>query len=469
VTVSKRRVLIAVIAVLIGAAIVVAVGLSSATSSSAGLGGGANVVPANSVAFIAFDTDVNSSQQQALSALLAKFPGSDGLVAKLEGSIEGNSGLSWTNDIAPALGPEIDIAVLPTTPGGGTNVVLLTQPTDASKFNALVKSVAAHGGSTPVVGHASGWTIVGDSQAAIDQVTGATSYLGSDPAYQNATSQLTQGALLNAYANGAQARQLASGLGQAADMGLGKLVWVGADVVAASDGLKIEGFVNRGSTTASKTYTSSLVGQIPAGALAVVDFQADNINASAKSLPSPTGAALAKFAGMLGGETALYVSSGLPIPSLTLVTHPTDPQAVLDALNAMLAASGSGTGDPTTGGMGLGSMLGSLQLHHAQVGDTLVVSTSQEAVDAFTGSGKKLSDDPTFQSARSASGMPDQTTGFVYLNAKDAIPLVKGLAALSGSSSASSFPDLSALQTVTVYGSGATDGVDKVTFFIEVH
>src|SRR5205085_9383367 len=122
----------------------------------------------------------------------------------------------------------------------------------------------------------------------------------------------------------------------------------------------------------------SLPDRIPAGALAVIDFQADgSADSGAHAAASPVDAALGKIAGTLGGETALYVSPGSPLPSLTLVTHPADPQAVLAALNDGLAAAGKAADGSSTGGFGLGSILGGLQLFHSEVGDALVVSTSQ--------------------------------------------------------------------------------------------
>ena len=463
----RRRVLLAGIVVLAAAAVFAAVGFGSAASAAPVLGGGAEVAPANTAAFVALDTTMSSSQWKALDGLLAKFPGWDALAGKLQQRFEQKTGLSWTNDVLPALGPEVDIAVLPTASGDKPDVVLLTQPSDPAKLTALLHQASTSGDSAPVVAHAGGWTVVGDSQAAVDAVTGATSHLAADPAYQTATGRLAQGALVDAYANGAQARQLLSALGHA-DTGSGKVVWAAGDAVASSDGLKLDGFVHRDGA-APQAYSSSLLDRIPAGALAVIDFQADSSGTpGAKALASPAGAALAKVAGTLGGETALYVSPGSPIPSLTLVTHPADPQATLGALNDALAAAGKAAGGTGTGGFSLGSILGGLQLFHSEVGDALVVSTSQQAIDAFTGSGTKLSGDSTFQAARQASGMPDQTTGFAYVDVKDALPLVEGLAALSGASGSKSMPDLSALHTLAAFGSGASDGVEQFTVFLEV-
>jgi hypothetical protein len=453
--------------VVAAAAVFAAVGFGSGTSAAPVLGGGAEVAPANTAAFVALDTNMSSSQRQALDGLLAKFPGYDTLVGKLQKGFEQKTGLSWENDVRPALGPEVDIAVLPTASGGKPDAVLLTQPSDPAKLLEVVRKSSTSGDSAPVVAQVGAWSVVADSQAALDAVTGATSHLAADPAYENATGLLERGALAHAYVNGAQARQLLSALGHA-DTGSGKVVWAAGDAVAVSGGLKVDGYLHRDGA-APQTYTASLVDRIPAGALAVVDFQADSSeDAGAHAANSPVGAALAKIAGTLGGETALYVSPGSPLPSLTLVTHPSDPQAVLDALKDGLDAAGKAAGGSSTDGFGFGSMLGELHLFHAEVGDALVVSTSQQAVDAFSGSGAKLSDDATFQAARQTSGMPDQTTGLAYVDLKDALPLVQALATLSGSSGSTPVPDLSALHTLTAFGSGSTDGVERFTVFLGV-
>lgn len=463
---GRRRMLAAGIAVVAAAAVFAAVGFGSGSSAVPALGGGAEVAPANSVAFVALDTNMNSSQWQALDGLLAKFPGYDTLVGKLQQGLEKKTGLSWTNDIQPALGPEVDVAVLPTASGGKPDAVLLTRPSDPAKFAALLQKLSASSGRPPVSAQVDGWTVVGDNQTAVDAVTGAPSHLAADPAYQAANGRLEQNALVDAYANGAQARQLMSALDHA-DAGSGKLVWAAGDAVAASGGLKLDGFLHRDGT-APQAYSSTLLDRIPADALAVVDFQADPGAAGAQVPASPIGAALAKVAGTLGGETAVYISAGSALPSLTLVTHPADPEAVLGSLNDALSAAGKAAGGSATGGFNLGSILSKLQLFHAQVGDALVVATSQQAVDAFTGTGPKLSADQTFQDAQQASGMPDQTTGFAYVDLKGALPLAQGLAALAGSTESTTLPDLSALHTLTGFGSGTSDGVQRFTLFLQV-
>jgi hypothetical protein len=462
------------VAVVAAAVVFAAVGFgsggSAVTSLGGGvtvLGGGAEVAPASTAAFVALDTNMSSAQWQALDGLLAKFPGYGTLVGKLQQGLEQKTGLSWANDVKPALGPEVDVALLPTASGGKPDAVLLTQPSDPAKLAALLQKLSTSGGPAPVSRQVGGWMVLGDSQAAVDAVTRATSHLAAEPAYQAATSRLERNALVDAYANGAQARQLLSALGHP-DTGSGKLVWAAGDAVTASGGLKLDGFLHHDGA-APQTYSSTLLNRIPAGALAVVDFQADTgVGSRAQAPASPLGAALANVAGTLGGETALYVSPGSPLPSLTLVTHPSNPRAVLGALNDALAAAVKAASGSSKGSFSLGSILNGLQLSHTQVGDALVVSTSQQAVNAFTGSGPKLAADATFQDAQQASGMPDQTTGFTFVDLKDALPLVQELAALSGATGPTAVPDLSALHTLTAFGSGASDGVERFTVFLEV-
>lgn len=443
-------------------------GGETGTAAGAGiaLGAGAEAVPADTVAFVAIDSDLGSTQRQALDGLLAKIPQHDTLLATLRQSFEQKTGLSWAGDVRPALGPELDLAVLPAVSGGTPQVVLLTQPAGPAKLDALLQKLAAAGGPAPVSAPVGGWTAVSDSRSALDAVSVASAHLAADSLYQEARARLAPQALLTAYANGAEARQLVSALGGRA--GAGHVVWAAADAVASDAGLTVDGFV-RSDVSGPQPYASALVGQIPSGALLVADFQAGQLSAAAASgSTNPVLEALGRVSATLGGETAVYVSPGAPLPAVTLVTHPSDPQATLGALGDALGAIGSATGGAGTGGLDIGALLGGLRLSHAQVGSALVVSTSQQAIDAFEGSGTKLVDDATFREAQTASGMPDETTGFVYVNLKDSLPAVQGLLALAGGGSAAGTVDLGALRTLTLYGAGASAGVSEFTAFLEV-
>lgn len=442
-------------------------GGSGAVSGAGGApGGGASVAPADAAAFVAVNTDLGSSRWQAVNDLLAKIPGSDTLLAGLRQSFEQQSKLSWANDVKPALGPELDVVVLPAATGGKPETVLLTQPSDRAKLDALLAKLGQTGAAQPLTADVNGWSAISETRAALDAVGGASSHLADSSVYQEAAGTLAGDALVTAYANGAEAQQLVSALGGSLPSGHRQLVWAAADVVASSGGLRVDGHVRAEGGTQPQPYASQLVHRIPSGALAVADFQVSPQTGTPSSSSSPLGGALQSLRSALGGETAVYVSPGAPLPALTLVTRSSDPQAVLDALQATLASLGSAAGQGTTGSLDLGSLLGGLQLSHALVGQDLVVSTSQQALDAFRGGGRKLADDGTFQEATSAAGMPDRTTGFVYVNLKDALPAVQGLASLAGASLPGG--DLSALRTLTAYGSGTSGGSSSFTAFLEV-
>lgn len=464
----RSRLVVAIGAAAAAAFLAAGCGGGGAAVGAGAEGGAATVAPADSVAFVAIDSDLGSSRWKALDGLLGTLTGNGGLVATLRQALEQKTGLSWANDIAPAIGSELDLAVLPAVSGGKPQAVLLTQPADPSKLDALLGKLSASGGTKPVSAQVGGWTAVADSQAALDAVSAASSHLGDDTVYQEATSKLDSGALVRAYANGAEARQLVSALGGTAPTSNAQLVWASADVVPASGGLRVDGFVRSDGAAAPQTYDAALPQKIPSGALLVADFQADRLQtAGAPAGSSPLGTALQKVAGALGGETALYVSPAAPIPAVTLVTQPTQPQAVIDGLHDVLTSAGSLAGGANTGGFDLGTILGALTLSHRMVGSDLVVSTSQQQVDAFAGGGKTLAEDPAFTGARSASGMPAATAGFVYANLADALPAVQALAKLAGATVPGGL-DLSTLQTLTAFDAGSSGGISRFGAFLQV-
>lgn len=459
----RARLIFGVTAAVLAAGLLAGCGGSSgAGSGSATIGGGASIAPADSVAFVAVDTDVSSAQWQAVDGLLQKFPGHDALLTKLQQSFEQKTKLSWANDVKPALGPELDLVVLPAASNGKPELVGLVQPGDTAKLDALLAKVDAGTGKTLVSAQVGGWTAIAGSQAALDAVSGATTHLADDNTYQDATAKLSGDALASVYANGTEAHQLLGSLGKSIPTPAAgaQLQWASADVVAASGGVKIDGFVRtQGGAAPAKPYASALVGKIPSGALLVADFQASGEAVAA--LPNgKTPGPLAKLAAVLGGETALYVSPGEPIPALTLVTHPADPSAAADALDKAFSGLGA-----SAGSSGLGAILGNLHLYHAIDGGTLIASTSQQAIADFQGGGPKLADDGTFKDATAAASMPAETDGFVYVNLEKSLPLVEGLAGLMGAKLPAGLQnDLAPLQTVTAYAVTSGDETSFTAF-----
>ena len=174
------------------------------TSGSGDLSAGAAVTPASAPVYVTIDTDASSDQWKAADALLSKFPGRAQLLQSIQKELTKN-GLNYETEVKPALGKEVDIAVLDFEPK--YDVVGLLQPADDAKFAALIKKGNANDPNSKAVYEKVGdWTVVSDSQAKIDlykqQVDGAK--LADDPTFKDAMGKLSDSALAKAYANGAK-------------------------------------------------------------------------------------------------------------------------------------------------------------------------------------------------------------------------------------------------------------------------
>jgi hypothetical protein len=449
----------------------------SSGAGSSDLGGAASIAPANSVAFVALDSDVSSGQWEAVDGLLRTFPAHDDLLAKLRATFEKRSKLSWNDDVKPALGSELDLIALP---GKEPQLVGLTQGGDRAKLDALLQKLDK-GVATEQIGD---WTAFSSSRAALDAVKGATTKLSDNNTYRAAVAKLEGDALVRAYANGTEAQQLFASLGKQTPASAAvPVAWASAELVASGDGVRVNGYSHDGSTRGAASqfrrlpavpYASSLVDEIPSGALFVADFQVTPGEfqfSSSGALPAPlqkllgiTPAFLAELDDVLGGETALYVRPGLPIPEVTVVTQPDEvsraESTLADVLKTLRAAAAG-----TTGGIDLSSV----PVFHRAEGGQLIVSTSQQGIADLAAGGAKLSADPSFKGAQRASGMPAETTGFLYVNLATSLPLVQALGPLVGLKlpAGGSRADLGPLKTLTAFGT--REGEDTTfTVFLEV-
>jgi len=439
------------------AAAIVTAGCASAGASGPGsLDGAAAIAPANAVAFVAVSTDLGSSRWHGL----------------------GKQFLTQFQSLAPALGDELDVAVLP-----GKQVVAFTQPQDSAKLTALATK---HDAKTRVFGD---WTAIAKTTAAFDTVASATTHLSDNALFAAAMNRLPNDALVRAYANGEEAQQLLASIPGALqttsapahiryrlsntktsrfNIATTDFRWVAAAVTSTSDGLKLEAFARANGLTApgapryivhpTLAYVPALPDEIPSGALGVVDFQLspgsfENLAQLPPALVSLFGAKNAtalplQLDTLLGGETAIYVRPSLPMPEVTLVTEPTDTASASSTLDTLLAEL------PPT------SMFAHVKLYRTTIGGQFVVSTTQQGLDDFRGGGAKLSADPSFLAAKKQSGMGDSTTGFIYANVKEALPLL----ALAGVKLPAGLPNFG---TFMAYG-GASATESTLTAFLGV-
>jgi hypothetical protein len=453
---------------------------SSSSASSSGTASAASVAPADTPGFLAVNTDFGSDQWQTVDDLLQKFAGRDRLLQAIRNGLQQQAGLDYENDVKPALGPEVDLVWLDFN-GGGSDVVALTQPKDDAKFRALVDKANASGsaGGKAVTGKVGDWTIVADSQAKIDQFKSSSggSSLADNGDFKDALAGLPGDTVGKFYVSGSQAarafgRRLRP-LGVNAGSAAAKVSWIGGALEAQKDGLELEGNEKATGGSAVANFKSKLLGDVPSGALAVLSFRSTGAANAIKqfessplvqrelgSIERSLGTSLDSIAGLVGGEGALYVRQGSPIPEITLLLEESDPAqavATIDRIaeRARAATGGAGPTVSTVAGVTVKELsLGRFSLVYAGFGNELVLSTSKNAIADLRSSGGKLKDDADFKAVKDAAGMPDDNGGFLYVNVKDAVEVVKSYLQVAGSSIPPEVDaNLQPLQSLLVYGS----------------
>jgi hypothetical protein len=158
------------------------------------------------------------------------------------------------------------------------------------------------------------------------------------------------------------------------------------------------------------------------------------------------------LADALGGQAVAYVHAGLPFPEVTIASKPKDPeQAMRDVgrLIVKLAKPKAGPVPITVDGVTLQDVpLGALDIYYGTFDGTLVVSDSTTSVSALRASGDKLQ----------VPGLPDKTTGFLYLDVEHALPAVKAFAKLANQTVPARLEEyLRPLKTLVVYGTRDRD------------
>ena len=466
--------LLCLLAVLLVAACGGGGGGGSKSSSSGGGGSvpdGADFVPGSAPGFVYLATDPNGSQWKAANDLLQKFPGRAQLLSMIEQSLAKQK-LDYENDIKPALGPETDLGILKLQ-GQLGRILGVAKPNDETKFLALLDKLDSSG---PKLVHRTidGWTVVSDTQAALDASAAAHSgtSLKDNTLFTDGMGALPGDALAKVWFNGAAvtnaAKSKTGGAGTLA--GFGNLLWVAASAEAQADGLTVQAIAKSDKDVPLTNYSSDLVKQVPAGALAYLSFKgldgvlkslADNpaVQKQLGSIEQSLGVTLGELAPLFAGEGALYVRQGIPLPEITLALEVSDEAAAkstADKLFTRLApALGGEISTTTVAGVQVKQIrTSSISLYYGVFDGKLVVTDSTTGIAGLKDTGAKLADDSLFKDAKSAAGMPDSTAGFLYVNLKDSIPLIENLVTAQGGTIPPAVQqNLEPLNTALFYGS----------------
>lgn len=484
------------VALLLGAALVTAgCGGGEEGGGVAAGGDAAAVAPADAALFLSVNTDFESEQWQAADALLARFPSGDKLITEVLGDLEAE-GVDWETDVKPALGPEVALVGFSFS-GSDPSFVGFTQPRDDEKFAALL----ARSGEPVVTDEIEGWTVFSDKKESIDRFKAAreAGRLADSDTFQAATDGLSGDGIALIYLDGARLFEEASAGDAEAAQGLealtsafGTFRSLALELVAEAEGVRLNGAAEVEGGPALASYAAELPAQIPADVVAFVSFSnltdllggvLDAIGESAPDFDKQLGlvelglglSIRDDLLPLFAREGALVVAPGAPIPTVSLILEVDDDQQAAALVDKLVAGVGGFLGGgkqpvaTTIEGVPAKELaLEGFSLFYAGFDGKLVVTTSREGIAGLRAAGPKLADDPDFQAAREAAGMPDETTGFAYVNLGDAIRLAEGFAQTGGQAiSPEVSENLAPLESLLLYGTQA-DGTYGFSGFLEI-
>jgi len=242
---------------------------------------------------------------------------------------------------------------------------------------------------------------------------------------------------------------------------------------AEDDGIRIRGASSGGPATGGGETT--LADAVPGDAFVLLDFlgqgttdQLGRLKSNPQFAPvldelKEYGVTLDEVLALLNGEVAFYARPAGVIPELTLVLEPKDAAAALATIDKLMehlaAASGGKVESGTQGGHAVKTVdLGNFAIHYGAVDGKVLLTSGLNGIADYGTSGDRFPDSADFKEAKDAAGMPDSTGGFAYIDVKDVLPLLEGLAALSGKSLPSDVTEnLRPLRSFLAWSEGGPD------------
>jgi hypothetical protein len=464
----------------------VAAGCGGTTSAPASA---ADIIPAGVPAYLAVDTNADSTQWERLNALAGKFPDKQRAVDSLKRDLT-RDGLDWDTDLQPALGSELDFVMLDFA--HPHELVGLLQPKDEGAFKRAIEQAKKHDQSSKVVYDTfRGWTVVSDSQETIDAFErasdNANKMLSDDATFRRAMDKAGDG-ILRGYVNGDKAmaalRKSMGAQGAHYFERLGTLDWLVTSLRAKQDGLAWDTIVHGtpGSQLKELQVTpsnGSLERFVPKDALLYLAFHgtkgmfsgfADNPVLQQPGF-APLGKGLQQVGRVLQGENAVYVrAGGGSYPEVTLVASPgkgVDGVAELDRLFARFARDlGARPQKRTVAGVPARVIgTGDVSLLYANVGGKVVLSDAPGALSYAKQGGATVADSSEYRQAAKSSGLPGKPQAVLYVDIHSTIPAVERLA--HARIPAGIRRNLTPLRSAVEYAVGRSHEL-QVSFFLRV-
>src|SRR6266849_509014 len=388
----------AVLATLALGLALVASGCGSSTAANRTSSGtdAASLVPANALAYVSADANLDSQSWQVLTDLFGPL----------------DSKVDYKRDIQPALGDRVSLAVLGVD-NGKPEAVAIVQPTDVAKLQALAKKFD-RGTEHYTVESIGGWSVVADSATAFQSVRNANSgnSLADSGDFKSAMSQVQDASFATAYASGSGVAQLPAKLRALVRLA-GSPSWVAAGINVDKSALHVDVRAAGASTPAA--YRPALLHDVPSGAILAVSFKDVNQLLARIKAEATLRAALPPDLGglsSLGGEGVLYLLPGTLLPVVTLEVQSAKPEAAMRSLRALAAKAAK-----------------VLPLRVERHGSKVLLTNAAAGTSPGSGS---LVDDQPFKDALAAADVPDQVTWLAYADIQRLTPILQALASLTG-------------------------------------
>jgi Protein of unknown function (DUF3352) len=414
------------------------------TTSDTGTGG-ADLAPADTAAFIRFDTDADSSQWQTVDELASHFPDKDKAVDFIKESLR-EEDLDWDRDVEPALGSEFTMLWLDFE-NGGQNAVGLMNPEDEEAFKRLFEKQKEEPAVYEKLGD---WYVLSGTRETIARFrreSEASGSLAESDRFKDAMDSYPEDSLFRAYLNGDAVMKFARSFPdpEARKMidKLGTLDWIVAGLRASSDGIRFDTTVHGTAGSALKaamptrSYKPVLQHEVPRDALLFASFHGSKgmFNGLDTELRQYS-AVIRHMESLLRGENAFYVRPGKgKLPEVTFVAEPARGTNGMTTLDRILSRYRKqlelvGQPRPTRVAGTPARMLDLLffKLYYANVGKRLVVTDLPAGITALQGNPPSLAQSDEYKGALEAAGMPPRTQGFFYVDVRGGVSYAERLA-----------------------------------------
>ena len=458
------------------AALALATGCAGAKSTASSIPESASLAPADALAYVTVTTDEGSEQWKNAAGLLERIPGAKDGVSGPIGSALGEQGVDWSNDVRPAIGPELVVVAT-----ADQDPIVLVQPSDEAKLDALL----AKGDTTYVRGEVDGWEALAQSQAALDGYRAALAKgtLDDVDAFTKGFGALPSEALARAWVDTAR---LSKDLGQLVEQASTKvdlgLDWLAAAVSAQDDGVLLT-LGMRMPGGGDTRYEPKLFARVPAGAVAAVSFGGTqkildrvqgnvDLDKVSGTIESITGVSLKGLTDALSGEGALYVRpSAEQLPEVTLVLRPPDASKTWETLDGLARKLAEQANTTVTVRTENGTEVRRVTTEQVTISyarledDTIIATTGDTGIRTFLADGPKLVDSDAYKRAADAVDMGEKTRGFVYVDVDGALPLAERA---GGSLPPDAKDAVAAIDSFILQSSGDGD-VTKVSGFVRLN